>query len=147
MSNQNVSTNQPIDQPPADWRDVRRAERAEWRAQRHEWHHSLAGSWVGGLVLILLGTVLLLENFGGVHSDNWWALLILIPAIGSFGTAWNFYHQTGRLTRSARGALFGGVILLAIATTFLFDWKWELVLPILLIIAGISALINSVLPD
>jgi hypothetical protein len=132
MNDQNLSTSQPP---------------AEWRASRREWRHSIGQSWVGGLVLITLGIILLLEKFSPIHSDHWWALLILIPAIGSFITAWNFHHQTGRLTRPARGALFGGLILVMIAATFLFDWNWELTLPILLIVAGISALINSMLPD
>jgi hypothetical protein len=37
-----------------------------------------------GVALIALGMLFLVQNYLGYELRNWWALFILIPAIGSF---------------------------------------------------------------
>ncbi len=101
---------------------------------------------MGGALLILLGVIFLLQNFGLAYPFNWWALFILLPALGAFGTAWNWYRQTGQFGAPARGALIGGTLLTLVAVTFLFNLAWGLVLPALLILAGVAILVNLVLP-
>jgi hypothetical protein len=135
MSDQNLPTTPPADQ---DWREERRARR-----------RSGGQPWIGGFILIALGVIFLLQNFSGFQFKNWWALFILIPAFGSLGTAWSLSRQAGRLNRAARGALFSGLVLLAITATFLFEgsWNWSLIWPILLIVIGLGLLINNLLPD
>ena len=136
--------------PPStdqDWRDTRRSEREARREEQRARRGSSGGAWIGGAILILLGVIFLLQTVSGIHVNNWWALFILLPAIGSFAAAWNSYQQNGRLTKSARGALIGGFVLLLITATFLFNWNWGLVFPILIIVLGISLLLNSLLPD
>jgi hypothetical protein len=136
----------PAPLPPAtnqDWREMRRAERAARREERR----AGGGAWIGGIILIVLGVIFLLQNVRGFQLNNWWALFILIPAFGSFADAWNIYRQTGRLNRRARGALISGCVLLLVTATFLFNWNWGLVLPVLLIVWGITILLNSLLPD
>jgi hypothetical protein len=150
------SGEQPVDQPPGpppaqrDWRaerDARRAERRAWREQRRAGRWSRGyGGWIGGALLILLGVIFLLQNFGLTYPVNWWALFILIPALGAFGAAWNLYQQTGQLGAPARGALIGGALLTLVAAVFLFNLNWGLVIPVLLILAGIAMLVNLVLP-
>ncbi len=148
MSNDNPSTNPPANTPPpADWRDARRSERGQWRVERRAWRRSGGGAWIGGAILIALGVIFLLQNFGGFHFNNWWALFILIPAVGSLSSAWYFYRQAGKFNRPARGALFSGLVLLLITATFLFDLNWNLILPLLLIALGLGMLINTLLPD
>ena len=152
---QPASSQPPI--PPStdqDWRDMRRsahearwAERQAWHEQRRAWRRSTGTAWIGGVVLILLGVVFLLQNFGGIRFDNWWALFILLPAVGSFATAWNIYRRTGQWNRPARGALIGGFVLLLITATFLFNLNWGLVFPVLLIVLGVALLLNSMLPN
>jgi hypothetical protein len=153
MSNQTPLPN-PQDQPPGsppplppatnqDWREMRRAERAARREERR----AGGGAWIGGIILIVLGVIFLLQNVRGFYLDNWWALFILIPAFGSFADAWNIYRQTGRLGRRVRGALISGCVFLLITATFLYNWNWGVVLPVLLIIWGITILLNSLLPD
>ncbi len=148
--------------PPAqyDWRaerDARRAERRAWREQRRAMRGSWGrgswgrgswgyGGWLGGAILILLGVIFLLQNLGLAYPFNWWALFILLPALGAFGAAWNLYRQTGQFGAPARGALIGGVVLTLVAVTFLFGLNWGLVLPALLILAGIAMLVNLILP-
>ena len=136
--------------PPAtdqDWRDQRRLERAARREERHAQRGTNSGAWVGGIILILLGVIFLLQNIRGIYLNNWWALFILIPAFSSFGDAWNNYRQAGRLSRRVRGGLVSGCVFLLITATFLLNWNWGVVLPVLLIIWGVTLLLNSLLPD
>jgi cation transport ATPase len=157
MSNQTPSSNEenlpatsPAPTPPAtnqDWREMRRSEREARREERRARRGSSGTAWVGGVILILLGIIFLLQSMRGFYLNNWWALFILIPAVGSFADAWNIYRQTGRLSRRVRGAFITGCVFLLITATFLFNWNWGLVLPVLLIIWGVTILLNSLMPD
>jgi hypothetical protein len=140
---------QPGSLPPAgqDWRSLRRAERAARRQERRERRASGAYGWVAGAVLILVGAVYLLQNLTGYTYANWWALFILIPAFGAFGSAWNSYQRDGRLTSGGRGALIGGFVLTIIAAAFLFNLDFGNVWPLFLILIGLGILVSAMLPD
>ncbi len=100
--------------------------------------------WIPGAVLIGMGLIFLVSNFTDVpFLHNWWALFILIPAVHNFSRAWNEYQANGRLTRSARGSLSGGLFISLVAAIFLFDLDWGKVWPLFLIFGGLSALIGS----
>jgi hypothetical protein len=122
-----------------DWRAERRARIADRRARR-------TGSWTLGAVLILVGILLMLDNLNGFTLENWWALFILIPAIGAFGNAWRSYQNGGRLSAPARASLISGVLLTMVAAIFLLDLNWTILGPILLILAGGGLIINVILP-
>ncbi len=123
------------------WRDERRARREERRAA--------GGGFVGALVLIAIGCAFLFKNMGFIDfGDNWWALFILIPAFGSFATAYAVYvNAGGRLTAAARGSLFGGLMLTFLACIFLFNLNFAMLWPVLIILAGLGALLNGLLPQ
>lgn len=134
----------PPDPTPApDWRELRRQERAERRAERHASHQGY--NWVGGVILILLGGIFLLQNTGMIDRfDNWWALFILIPAIGSFAAAWNLYRSEGnQFTGAVTGSVIGGLVLTSIAGAFLFGWGIGNLWPVFLIIGGLSILLGA----
>lgn len=126
--------------PTPDWRELRRQERAARRAERHTGGYS----WVGGVVLILLGAIFLLQNTGLMRGfENWWALFILIPAAGSFATAWRMYQQAGNeWTPTATGPLLGGLVLSSLAAMFLFGLDIGMWWPLFLIIGGIATLLG-----
>ena len=148
QDNQPTSSLVPI--PPAteqDSRDVSRSGREARREERHARRGSNNTAWIGGVILIVLGIIFLLQSMRGFYLNNWWALFILIPAFGSFADAWNTYRQAGRLNRRARGALISGCVFLLITAAFLFNWNWGIVLPVLLIVWGVTLLLNSLLPD
>ncbi len=123
--------------------EARRQRREERRAMRGQY----GGSWVGGAILLLLGVIFLLQNMGALTLNNWWALFIMIPALGAFGAAWRAYQAAdGRLTAAARGSLIGGLILTLITAIFLFELSWGVLGPIVIILAGIGLLLNAFLP-
>ena len=137
---ENQPASSPAPTPPVVYQDSRDARREERRTQRG----SNSTAWVGGVVLILLGVIFLLQSMRGFYVNNWWALFILLPALGSFADAWNRYRRDGRLSRRVRGALVSGCVFLLITATFLYNWNWGVVLPVLLIIWGVTLLLNSV---
>ena len=99
--------------------------------------------WVPGLILIGLGLIFLLNNTTGYSINNWWALFILIPAIGSFSKAANIMRSEGEFTRQAWSALGGGIILTLIASAFLFDLDWGVIWPVFLIIGGLGMFLGA----
>jgi hypothetical protein len=102
----------------------------------------------GGVVLILLGLLLLGQNLHLVALKNWWALFILLPAVGSLGTAWRLVQAaSGRFTWCARSAAFLGLMLTLVTAVFVFELNWFLLGPGLLIAAGLGTLINALLPE
>ena len=129
----------PLDQPqpePMDRREAHRQHRAENFADP-----SRTGSWGVGLILIVLGALFLLRNTGmlDISLKNWWALFILLPAIGSLDSARRMYRSAdNRLTAPASGSLVVGLVLLFVAATFLFGLDWSYFGPILIILTGIG---------
>jgi len=100
--------------------------------------------WMGGVVLIIIGVVFLLRQVSGFRLDNWWALFILIPAVGSFSSAWRAYENADRkFTATVRGSLIGGLIMVLVAVIFLFNLNWALFFPAILILSGIGLLASS----
>ena len=134
--NDQLPTNDPFD-------------RQEARQQRREARRAARGipgrgsTWVAGLIMILLGVAFLLRTSGNLNFplNNWWALFILIPAIGAFDTAIRMYRNSdNQLTAPAAGSVLVGLVLTFITVLFLFNLSWSLFGPILLILAGIGIL-------
>jgi hypothetical protein len=148
MSESQLNNNQ--SSQPGDYWDERerwRAERREWRQQRRAWKHT-NGAWIGGGILILLGLIFLLQNMGIYFLHNWWALFILIPAFTSFSSAYGIYQSNGhRFTYAVRGAAIGGVFFTLLTAAFLFDLSASLFWPLVLILGGVSLLVNFVTPE
>lgn len=149
MSNEMTTSTQSNEQTDdrfaeQDWRELRRQERAERRSQRR----TGGGAWIGGVALILLGLLFLLQNFGAFYLENWWALFILIPAFAAFATAWNIYRNSGnRFPAAARGSLTTGAILTLVALTFLLGLDFGLIWPFFLILGGLALLLGTLLPE
>jgi hypothetical protein len=104
-------------------------------------------NWIWGIVLIAVGGIFLLQNMTPFRLVNWWAIFILIPAAGSFASAWQRYRDDGRLSSGARGALFGGLIFSTVAAIFLFNLDLGKMWPVFIIAAGLAIMANSLLPD
>jgi hypothetical protein len=136
--------NQPTENPTND--NAPQPETYETRQERRAARHGGNGAWIIGAVLIILGIVFMLQNMGAVNLKNWWALFIMIPALGAFGDAWRSYQNSGKqMTSKARGSLFVGVLLTMVSAAFLFNLNWTYLGPILIILAGAGLLLNAFL--
>ena len=51
------------------------------------WNVRMGNTWLGA-ALIALGVAFFAGSYFGYELRNWWALFILIPAVGAFGGAW-----------------------------------------------------------
>lgn len=142
-----MAANQPNKQSTSDESQSeyydRRAARRERLTERRA---GGSGSWVVGAVLILVGIFIILQNLTWFELENWWALFILIPALGAFGNAWRAYKRDERLSAPARASLISGVILMMVTAIFLLGLNWTILGPVLLILAGVGLLLNVVLP-
>ena len=132
----------PINDPePMDRREARRQRREERFSDS-----SRTGTWTVGLILILLGGMFLMQNMGTFNFpfSNWWALFILIPAIGAIDSGVRAYRKAGnQLNGAARASLGVGIILTIVTFMFLFNISWTYFGPALIILAGIGILVNA----
>jgi hypothetical protein len=145
MNNQSSNNN---DQPkPFDRREAIRQRRLARRALIGD--PARSSTWIAGLILILLGAAYLLQNLGITTSllKNWWALFILLPAIGAFETTLRIYRNAGNhLTAPASGSLLVALVLTIVTIFLLFDLDWAIFGPVLIILAGIGILIKTLTP-
>jgi hypothetical protein len=106
-----------------------------------------SGSWFGAFILIGLGIIFLLQNYGYLHINNWWALFILLGTFAAWGSAFRIWRNNGRrMTGGVVGSFFSGLVILAIAIVFLCDIhvNWNLHWPLILICAGIFILFRRI---
>lgn len=109
-------------------------------------HRGRGGLWFG-VVLIFLGTVFMLQQLGVVgRGFNWWAIFILIPALGVLSGAWALYQRSQRFDAGVRSSLGSGLVILTVALMFLLDFSWGIWWPLMLIVPGIALLLTS-LPE
>ncbi len=106
--------------------------------------HGHSGAIIGGIFLVGLGVIFLLQNLGFFFVGNWWALFILLGTAAAWGSAWRVYQRNGeRITRAVVSPFIGGLFPLAVALIFLLDLNWGTMWPVFLIIAGASVLAQS----
>ena len=138
---------QPGTPAPTDWRAQRDAERMARREQRWQRHGSRRHGWIWGIILVILGVALLLENLGFRFLENWWAVFILIPAYWAYVGAWDIYQDNNRLTRRAASSLTVGVLLTILAFVFLVNIAFGVYWPVLLIAGGLALLMTGLIPE
>ena len=119
-------------------RDARRDDRALRRTERRSTYGSIYGTWLPGLVLILLGAIFLAQSYFGVTLENWWALFILIPALSTLTTAYALWRDGH--ADWATGPLVAGIGFLILTAIFLFDLPIGRLWPLFLIGAGVALL-------
>jgi MFS family permease len=121
----------------------------EYRDDQHDRGAvSLVWALVSGLALIALGVVLLLNNAGVLTVNfltNWWALFILLPAIGAFVAAYESWRRARAVTGNVISNIVGGLILTFVAGMFLFNLDWGVFWPVFIILAGVGVLSRGML--
>lgn len=102
-----------------------------------------------GLVFIFGGAVVLLNQLNILPIElNWWALLILFPAIGILTNAYNRYRSTNNLFEMGVmiPALVGLFMLLLLASLLFGDainLNLRVYWPIILIVLGLGLIIGN----
>lgn len=94
-----------------------------------------------GIVLIVLGVILALNALNitdvSIFFDGWWTLFIIVPCfIGLF-------DNEGGKTGNIIGLIIGALLLLSCQSIIDFDVVWKLLLPIVLVIIGLSFIFKN----
>ena len=85
--------------------------------------------------LILAGNAIGITNID-IFFDGWWTLFIIVPCfIGLF----NDSDKTGNVI----GLVIGGTLLLACQGLLNFEMVWKLVVPVALVIIGVSIIFKD----
>ena len=90
---------------------------------------------IWGIVLVIIGIIFGLNELNitniNIFFDGWWTLFIIVPCvIGLF----NDDEKTGSII----GILIGIILLLGCQAIITFDLVWKLMLPLVLIVIGLS---------
>ncbi|MGH2582544.1 MAG: hypothetical protein ACRDFQ_06575 [Anaerolineales bacterium] len=115
-----------------------RGEHGDW-----SWFGGGRRPWMPGIILILIGTIFLLRNLTGFELENWWALFILIPALGNFTRAVGLYRSSGQIDRGVRARLFWGLLLTTLSISFLLNLDVGFFWPVFVILAGLGLLLGA----
>jgi hypothetical protein len=102
-----------------------------------------ANNKIFAVVIILVGSLILVNNLTNFSFNNWWALFMLIPVGAILLNMWRDYEVNGRLTRKSSGAIIPAIIMLTMMAIFLFNLSWTIFWPVTLIAVGLSVLLGS----
>ena len=101
-----------------------------------------------GLIIIAIGIFFLLYNFNVrlpfMKYHNWWALFILIGAVGPLTQAARYYRTRDGFDANVLHSLTSAAAIITIALFFLFNVRWDLWWPIFVIYGGLWALARRV---
>ncbi|MGH8401393.1 MAG: LiaF transmembrane domain-containing protein [Gammaproteobacteria bacterium] len=105
-----------------------------------------AGGLVTGIIVIIVGVFFLLDNlgidFGFMRYHNWWALFILIGAVGPLSYAVQRYRKQGKMDAMVLHSVVSSVSIITVALIFLLDLSWNLWWPLFIIYGGLYMLVN-----
>lgn len=97
-----------------------------------------------GLGFIIVGILVLVNALGileiNVFFKGWWTLFIIIPCFV------NIFKDNDK-TASIIGTVFGILLLLAVRDVINFDLLWKILLPLVLIIIGLSLIFKDKVND
>ena len=122
---------------------MRREERRARRQEQRDMRWGSGGAWIGGLILIGLGVLFLLRNFGVPIPENWWAVFLVLPGAGALWSAWRLYERDGRVTGSVASTAIVGLVLVALGVSFLAGFDWGALWPVILIALGSAVVIGG----
>jgi len=125
----------------------RRQARLERRAERRASRHAGGLGWLVGVILIAIGGLYLLNEFGVLTKlTNWWALFLLLPAVAALSAGVGAYRRNGG--RWAPGVVFpllGSVLLASLSVALLFGFDYGWLWPLFLIAGGLLLLAGQFL--
>lgn len=104
-----------------------------------------ASVWFVGLLFIIVGLVLTLQNTTLLPLFNIWALFFLIPAFACFAAAWRSFSLESEISLGALVPFLMGIVFVAITVVLVLGIavNWGLVTPLLLIGLGLAILVSA----
>ncbi len=100
-----------------------------------------------GIVIVLIGVGFLLYNFNVrlpfLYLNNWWALFILIGAIGPLGQALQAWRKKGGFDANVLHFLTFAAIIVTISLFLFFSVNWSFWWPVFIIYGGLWAMTRS----
>ena len=116
--------------------------------QERRLRHRYWGGLGMGFVVIAVGVIFLLRNLGidlpFLQFHNWWAVFILIGALGPLSYALQRWHELGRVDGLVLHSLLSALVILLVASFFLLDLSWERWWPLFVIYGGLWMLVKGV---
>lgn len=105
------------------------------------------GAYATGLIIVLIGLVFLLHNLGYqldfIGYTNWWALFILVGAVGPLAYAVRRYRSHGRFDGAVLHALLSATSIITVALMFLLNLDWGRWWPLFMILGGLWMLAGN----
>lgn len=109
--------------------------------------HGHRGGLVMGLIVIAIGVLFLLQNFGVLlpfmQYHNWWALFILIGAVGPLSYALQRYRSQNKLDGVVLHSLVSAAAIVTVALFFLLELDWNRWWPLFIVFGGLWMLAND----
>lgn len=113
----------------------------EWRTH---------GGWLMGIVVIAIGVLFLLHNFGlrlvFLEYRNWWAVLILLFALGPLSLAYRHFRTVGQIDADMAYHLTSAAAIVTVGLIFLLDLRWDRWWPLFVIYGGLWMLVRRRYP-
>ena len=75
--------------------------------------------------------------------ENWWAVFLILPGIGTLWTAWRMYRRDGRMSGSATSSAIVGAVLVVFGLSFLAGFDWGILWPVILIALGVGVVVGG----
>ena len=101
----------------------------------------------GAAILALLLIVVFVQRTNLEWLKNWWALLFLIPAIASINNLINEKQRRNGFTFSLASNIVGIIFPVAICVILLLGLNSNFILPIIIILSGLSMLVVGFVND
>jgi len=95
----------------------------------------------GAAILALLLIMVLVQRTNLEWLQNWWALLFLIPAIASINNTYIEIQNKKGFTFSLASNIVGIIFPFTICVILLLGLNWNIILPIIIILSGLSMLV------
>ena len=105
------------------------------------------GGLATALIVIAFGVFILLGNFGitlpFMEYHNWWALFILIGAVGPLSYAVRRYLQQQKFDGVVLHSLVSAAAVITVALFFLLNLSWNRWWPVFIVYGGLWMLANN----
>lgn len=100
-----------------------------------------------GFVVVILGVLFLLQNFGVPlpfqSLQNWWALFILLGAVPPLSYAVARLQRTRRVDAGVLHGLMSAAVVVMVALIFLLDLSWDRWWPLFVIYGGLWMMVKG----